>query len=475
MQANETQCVVIGSGPGGYAAAFRAADLGLDVTLVERFPTLGGVCLNVGCIPSKALLHVAQLCEEIEHAGDFGIKVGKPSLQKDKILGFKQGLITKLSTGLSGLAAKRKVKVIQAAAEFASPTQLKLRFANQPDQSLDFKHCIIATGSRPVALPVLPNDPRILDSTAALELPELRGKMLIVGAGIIGCEMATIYQAMGMQVEVVELTAQIMPGADLDLVTPCKKRLEQRGVRFSLETKLTAVEAKSTGLDVCLQDKHSQQSTRQVDWIIQAVGRTPNTESLGLDQAGIALDKSGNIQVDPQSLATNVANIYAIGDVIGGPMLAHKATAQGRVVAQICAGQRVIFDAKVIPAVAYTDPEVAWVGMTEQQCQARGIAYEKGVFPWAASGRSLCYNRQEGLTKILADPETGRIIGAGAVGRHAGDLLAECALAIEMGCVVEDIALTVHPHPTLVETVALSAEVLTGTVTDLYMPKAKSL
>ncbi len=467
----KTQCVVIGSGPGGYAAAFRAADLGLEVTLIEKHETLGGVCLNVGCIPSKALLHVAEVINEAGNHEKMGLSCGKMTKDISKIKAFKAQTVNKLTGGLAMLAKKRKVTVLQGQAQFVSDTQLSVH-TQEGEVALTFSSCIIATGSRPVALPFLPKDPRIVNSTGALDLAITQGRMLIIGGGIIGCEMATVYNALGMEVHVVEMTGQIMPGADIDLVKPCQKMMEKRGVRFHLNTKVESAKAEKKGITVSFSGNDALKKAETFDLVLESVGRVPNSHDLNLGAAGIETDQRGFVVVDPRYLRTKKPHIYAIGDVIGDPMLAHKATAQGRVAAEIIHGHKVAFDAVVIPSVAYTDPEVAWVGMTEQACKEAGREIEKGVFPWAANGRALCLGCDEGFTKILADAHTGRILGAGIVGKNAGDLIAELGFAIEMGSDVEDVALTVHAHPTLGETVGMAAEACEGTLTDLFLPKA---
>ena len=465
----EVECLVIGAGPGGYAAAFRAADLGMQVTLVERYPTLGGVCLNVGCIPSKALLHVAELINSHQEYEHFGLECAAPKVHIDRLLSFKSKLVTKLTGGLSMLAKKRKVTVKQATAKFVSEKEVQLTNQDGKQELISFQRCIIATGSKPVRLGFLPKDPRIIDSTGALTLPQTKGELLIIGGGIIGCEMATVYQALGMQVTICEMLDQIMPGADLDLVGPCQKRLEKNGINIHTKTKVKKVVAKSDTLVVTIEQPDGTEIEKNVDLILEAVGRQSNASELNLQACGVACDGHGFIQVDAQRLTTTNPAIWAVGDCIGDQMLAHKATAQGRVAAEMIANHRVIYDAKVIPSVAYTDPEVAWVGLTETEAKAQKIPYEKGVFPWMANGRALCLGKDDGLTKIIYNPENNRILGAGIVGAYAGDLIGELALAIEMGCDVADVALTVHPHPTLVETVGLAAEVAEKTVTDLYV------
>lgn len=463
----QTQCLVIGSGPGGYAAAFRAADLGLSVVLVERYATMGGVCLNVGCIPSKALLHVAEVINDQHSLSDMGIKVGKPTLDIAKIKAHKDAIVKRLTGGLNMLAKKRNVQVVQGSARFVSDREIVVTSESKDATSVVFEQCILATGSKPVKLPFLPDDPRIITSTGALDLGITKGRMLIIGGGIIGCEMATVYNALGMQVEVVEMLDQIMTGADPDLVKPFQKVLASRGVVFHTNTRVTSVKSLSKELRVSFEGNEALPDVVGYDLILQAVGRVPNSSDLDLDKAGVLLTDRGFVQADSRSLRSSQSHIFAIGDIVGDPMLAHKATAQGRVAAEIASGKNVEYDVKVIPSVAYTDPEVAWVGKTEQQCREEGLAYKKGVFPWAANGRAMCYGRDEGMTKILTDKATGRVVGAGIVGRNAGDLIAELGLAIEMDCHIEDIALTVHAHPTLAETVGLAAEVCEGTVTDL--------
>ena len=443
----------------------------MQVTLVERHANLGGVCLNVGCIPSKALLHVAEVINEAEHHEAMGVKIGKPKIDIEQVKAFKEKTVTKLTKGLDMLAKKRKVQVVQGTGKFKDAHTLEVENGSNLTE-ITFDTCIIAAGSKSVALPFLPKDPRVVNSTGALDLPVTKGKMLVIGGGIIGCEMATVYNALGMEVHVVEMTGQIMPGADIDLVKPCQKAMEKRGVQFHLNTKVEKATAGKKGICVGFSGNSKMGEEVVFDLVLESVGRKPNTADLQVDKAGIEVDSRGFIVVDKKYLRTKQAHIFAVGDIIGDPMLAHKATAQGRVAAEIASGEKVAFDAVVIPSVAYTDPEVAWVGKTEQACKDEGIEVEKGVFPWAANGRSLCIGREEGSTKILADAETGRIIGAGIVGHHAGDLIGELGLAIEMGCDVEDVALTVHAHPTLAETVGMAAEACEGTMTDLHMPKA---
>jgi dihydrolipoamide dehydrogenase len=465
------EVLVIGAGPGGYSAAFRAADLGKKVVLVDRGPTLGGVCLNVGCIPSKALLHAAKVIDETRDMTDHGIAFTAPSIDIAKLRGWKDGIIKKLTGGLAGLAKQRKVTVLTGTGTFASPTSVLVKTA-EGNKAISFDRAIIACGSEPATLPFIPHeDPRVIDSTGALELNGLPNRLLVVGGGIIGLEMATVYHALGVKVTIVELMDQIIPGADKDIVTPLMKRIEKRYEKILLKTKVTAVAAKADGLHVTFEGPNGK-SSDTFDRLLVAVGRRPNGKIVGAEAAGVAVDERGFINVDKQ-MRTNVPHIFAIGDVIGQPMLAHKAVHEAKVAAEVAAGRNSAFDAKVIPSVAYTDPEVAWVGMTEIEAKANGIKYGKGVFPWAASGRSLSLGRDEGITKVLFDEEHARIIGCGIVGPSAGDLVAEAALAIEMGADAADIGLTIHPHPTLSETIGMAAEAFEGTITDLYIPKKK--
>ncbi len=467
----EVQLLVLGAGPGGYTAAFRAADLGLKVTLVERWATLGGVCLNVGCIPSKALLHAAKVIDEAHEMAAFGVSFGKPAIDLDQLRGWKNKVVGKLTGGLAGLAKQRKVEVVRGVGKFLSPHVIEVTHEGTT-QKLRFEQCIIAAGSEPVALPFLPKDPRVMDSTGALELPPTPGRMLVIGGGIIGLEMACVYEALGAKISVVELTPQLMPGCDIDLVRPLEKRLKARYEQILLNTKVAAVEAKPDGLHVTFEDANGR-STQLFERVLAAVGRAPNGRLLDAGKAGVTVDERSFIAVDKQ-MRTNVPHIFAIGDVVGQPMLAHKASHEGRVAAEVAAGHKRYFDARVIPSVAYTDPEVAWVGLTELAAQAQGITVEKGVFPWAASGRSLSLGREEGFTKLIFDPATHRVLGGGIVGPNAGELVAEVALAIEMGADAADVGLTIHPHPTLSESIGMAAEAFEGTLTDLYLPKKKS-
>jgi dihydrolipoamide dehydrogenase len=465
----ETQLLVLGAGPGGYTAAFRAADLGLKVTLVERWPMLGGVCLNVGCIPSKALLHAAKVIDEVGEMSTHGIEYGAPKIDLPKLLEWKNSVVKKLVGGLSMLAKQRKVEVVQGTGKFASPHVVEVTGADGKSQKIRFEQCIIAAGSEAIKLPFIPQDPRVIDSTGALELGGVPKRLLVIGGGIIGLEMATVYAALGAKLSVVELTGQLMPGADPDLVKPLEKRLKARYEQILLNTKVTGCTAKPEGLAVEFEDA-SGKRTDVFDRVLVAVGRSANGKRLNLEAADIEVSDRGVIAVDKQ-MRTNLPHVFAIGDLVPGPMLAHKAMHEAKVAAEVAAGQKSYFDARVIPSVAYTDPEVAWVGLTETDAKKNGTAYKKGQFPWAASGRSLALGRDEGFTKLLFDPVSHRVLGGGMVGPNAGELVAEVALAIEMGADAADIGLTIHPHPTLSETVALSAEAFEGTLTDLYIPK----
>lgn len=467
----QAEVVVIGSGPGGYAAAYRAADLGKKVVMIERYETLGGVCLNVGCIPSKTLLHAAKVIDDAADISPHGIVFGKPKIDLDKLREFKNSVVKKLTGGLKMLAKQRKVEVIQGTAKFLGANELEVT-TNTGSQKVKFEQAIIAAGSRPVKLPFLPDDERIMDSTGALEIKEVAGKMLILGGGIIGLEMATVYHALGADITVVELMDQLIPGADADIVAPLYKRIKSHYKNIYLKTKVTKVEAKKDGLYVTFEGDEAPPKPERFDRILCAVGRRPNGDQIDAKNAGVDVDERGFIAVDNQ-MRTNVKHIFAIGDINGNPMLAHKATAEGRLAAEVIAGKKHYFDPKGIPSVAYTDPEIAWVGMTENEAKKAAVKYGKGVFPWAASARSLGVGRSEGMTKLIFDEKSGRILGAGIVGPNAGELIAELGLALEMGCDVEDIALTIHPHPTLSETVMLAAEAFEGTITDLYMPKKK--
>jgi len=466
------EVLVLGAGPGGYTAAFRAADLGKKVVLVERWPTLGGVCLNVGCIPSKALLHAAKVIYENKDMASHGIGFSEPNVDIDKLRGWKDGVVKKLTGGLSGLAKQRNVTVVNGIGRFTAVNQLAVE-RDGGMKTVSFEQAIIAAGSEPVILPFIPHDDsRVIDSTGALALDGAPKRLLVIGGGIIGLEMATVYHALGTEVTIVELMDQIIPGADKDIVTPLYKRISKQYAAIHLKAKVTKVEAGSDGLTAHFEGGNAPASA-VFDKILVAVGRKPNGKLIGAENAGVAVDERGYIAVDKQ-MRTNVPHIFAIGDVVGQPMLAHKAVHEGKVAAETAAGKNSFFDAKVIPSVAYTDPEVAWVGLTENEAKAQGVKYGKGVFPWAASGRSLSLGRDEGVTKVLFDQTTERIIGCGIVGPNAGDLIAEATLAIEMGADASDIGLTIHPHPTLSETIGMAAEAFEGTITDLYMPKKKA-
>lgn len=466
------EVVILGSGPGGYTAAFRAADLGKKVILIEKYDVLGGVCLNVGCIPSKALLHAAKVITEAEEMEEHGIKFAKPKVDVKALESWKSSVVNQLTGGLSGLAKGRKVQVVTGYGRFTGPNMIEVE-GKVGKQTVSFDQCIIAAGSEPVTLPFIPHDDkRVIDSTGALELDGIPKRLLVLGGGIIGLEMACVYDALGSKITVVELMDQIIPGADKDIVKPLHKRIEGRYEKILLKTKVTAVEAQKSGLMVTFEDDKGETSTDTFDKVLVAVGRRPNGKLINAEAAGVAVDERGFIAVDSQQ-RTGVAHIFAIGDVVGQPMLAHKAVHEGKVAAEVCAGQNRHFDAQVIPSVAYTDPEVAWVGVTENQAKAQGLKVGKGVFPWAASGRSLALGRSEGITKLIFDEADDRVIGAGIVGPNAGDLVAEVALAIEMGADAVDLGHTIHPHPTLSETVNFAAEMFEGTITDLIPPKRK--
>ncbi len=461
----QTDVVILGAGPGGYTAAFSAADLGQSCILVERYASLGGVCLNVGCIPSKALLHAAKVIDEAAGFKDSGITFSKPKIDLPKLLAWKESIVTRLKTGIKGLARKRKVTVIQGEASFEGPDRLSVKTA-EGQTVIVFKHAVIAVGSEPVQLPFLPKDPRVMDSTGALALADIPARLLIIGGGIIGLEMATIYHALGSKITIVELTEALMMGADPDIVAPLHKRLQKQYEAIFLKTGVKEVVAKADGLWVHFEGAQAPKDPQCFDRILCAVGRKSNGALIQAQKAGVQVDERGFIAVDKQQ-RTNIPHIFAVGDVVGNPMLAHKSVAQAKVAAEVIAGQKHYFEPKGIPSVAYTDPEVAWFGLSEAEAKAQGIQYAKSVFPWAASGRSLSLGRDEGLTKLISDKPSGRILGAALVGPQAGDLIAEIALAIEMGCEVQDLALTIHPHPTLSETLALAAEMIEGTITDL--------
>lgn len=464
------EVVVLGSGPGGYTAAFRAADLGKSVILIERFSNIGGVCLNVGCIPSKALLHTAHIINEAEEMSAHGVTFGKPKIDIKQIVANKDKIISTLTGGLAGLAKQRKVEIVNGYGKFTSPKTIEVEDKDGKTTTISFDDTIIAAGSSVMKIPGLPyDDERLMDSTGALELKEVPKRLLVIGGGIIGLEMATVYDALGSKVSIVELSPGLIPGCDRDLVRPLEKRVKKRYENIWLNAKVTGIEALKSGLKVSFEGKDVPE-TDTFDRVLLAVGRSPNGKLIDAEKAGVIVDERGFIAVDKQQ-KTNVPNIYAIGDIVGQPMLAHKATHEGKTAAETISGMKSYFDAKTIPSVAYTDPEIAWMGVTEEQAKADGIEYTKGAFPWAASGRSLSMGRNEGLTKVLFDKNTHQIIGAGMVGTNAGELIAEAVLALEMGADIEDIALTVHPHPTLSETFNFAAEMAEGTCTDLYVPK----
>ncbi|MDP3559610.1 MAG: dihydrolipoyl dehydrogenase [Legionellaceae bacterium] len=469
MSTIKVDVVVLGSGPGGYTAAFRAADLGLSVALVERYNNIGGVCLNVGCIPSKALLHIAKVVDETHEMSAQGVHFAKPKIDSTAVVAWKDKVIGRLTGGLKALAKQRKVQIFHGTGAFQSAHSLEVKGETETTV-LEFAHAIVAVGSEATRFPFIPEDPRIFTSTGALQLRSIQGSLLVLGGGIIGLEMATVYAALGVAVTVVEFADQLMPGADTDLVAVLQKRMAKQGVEFLLQTKVTAVEAKKDALHVTMEGKTTE--TRCFDQMLIAVGRRPLGKGIAAEKAGIKVDDHGFIPVDKQ-MRTNVPHIFAIGDVVGQPMLAHKAIPEGKVAAEVIAGHKHYFDPLCIPSVAYTDPEIAWVGLTEKDAQKNGSKYEKAVFPWAASGRALSMGREEGMTKLLFCPESKRVLGAGIVGVSAGDLIGEVTLAIEMGCEAEDLALTIHPHPTLIESVAQAAEAFEGTITDLYIPKKK--
>ena len=461
--------VVLGAGPGGYTAAFRAADLGKKVVLIERYPVLGGVCLNVGCIPSKALLHVAKVITEAEESAHQGVAFGQPAIEIDKLRAWKESVIGKLTKGLSALAKQRKVEVVHGTGKFTSSHMISVETATGA-KTVSFEHCIIAVGSSVARIPGFPyDDPRLMDSTGALQLTDIPKRMLIIGGGIIGLEMATVYAALGCKVSVVELMEQLIPGADADLVKPLQRRIQKRYEAIYLKTRVTQIEPQESGLKVTFAGEKSPEP-QIYDRVLLAVGRRPNGRAIGAENAGVNVDERGFIPVDKQ-LRTNVPHIFGIGDIVGEPMLAHKASHEGKLAAEIIAGHKAAFDARTIPSVAYTDPEIAWMGLTETEAAKQGIDYERASFPWAASGRAIAMGREEGMTKLLLDRNTRRILGAGMVGVNAGELIAETVLALEMGADMEDLGLTIHPHPTLSETVFFAAEIAEGSITDLYLPK----
>jgi dihydrolipoamide dehydrogenase len=475
----ECEMLVLGAGPGGYSAAFRAADLGLKTVIVERYATLGGVCLNVGCIPSKALLHVAAVVDETKQLADHGIAFGAPQVDLDKLRGWKEKVVGKLTGGLAGMAKSRKVEVVRGLGQFLDPHHVEVELTEGTGQAktgakkvVRFAQAIVAVGSQVVRLPFIPEDPRVLDSTRALDLEAIPKRMLVIGGGIIGLEMGTVYSTLGTRLDVVEMLDGLMPGADRDLVRTWEKVNRHRFDRIMVSTRTTAVEAKPDALWVTFDGPNAPQGPQPYDAVLMCVGRAPNGRKIAADRAGVAVTDRGFIAVDGQ-MRTNVPHIFAIGDVVGQPMLAHKAVHEGHVAAEAAAGHKSFFDARVIPSVAYTDPEIAWVGVTEDEAKAKGLKIEKGLFPWAASGRAIANGRDEGHTKLLFDAETHRIVGGGIVGTHAGDLIGEIALAIEMGADAVDIGRTIHPHPTLTESVGLAAEAFEGVCTDLPPPRRK--
>ena len=463
------EVLVLGSGPGGYTAAFRAADLGRQVVLVERHEQIGGVCLNVGCIPSKTLLHAAKIIVEAEEIDAHGISFGKPSIDLDKLREWKNGIIRQLTGGLKNMAKQRNVTILNGFGEFIDSNHLRVTDKNEKITTINFSNAVIAAGSRPVKLPFLPDDPRIIDSTGSLELGSIPKNLLVIGGGIIGLEMATVYHALGSRITIVEMLDGLMAGADRDLVRPFQKRIAKQYDNIWLETRVTEVEALKKGLRVHFEGKNSPDKPQMYDCILSSVGRVPNGLNIGAEKAGVEVDEKGFISTDTQ-MRTNVSHIFAIGDLAGQPMLAHKASHEAKVAAEAISGMKSFFDARAIPSVAYTDPEVAWTGITEEEAKTQGIAYGKGSFPWAASGRSLSIGRSEGMTKVIFEEDSKRVIGLGIVGPNAGDLIAEGTLAIEMGCDANDIGSTIHPHPTLSETLAFAAEAYEGTITDLYLP-----
>jgi dihydrolipoamide dehydrogenase len=469
----ECEMLVLGAGPGGYSAAFRAADLGMNTVLVERYPTLGGVCLNVGCIPSKALLHTAAAIDEVALLAKHGISYGAPSIDIDQLRSFKDDVVRRLTTGLAGMAKARKVQVVEGVGAFLDPRHLEATLSNGGGRKvIRFQKAIIAAGSQSVKLPFMPDDPRIVDSTGALLLKSIPKRMLVVGGGIIGLEMATVYSTLGTRIDVVELLDGLMLGADRDLVKVWEKFNAPRFDKVMLKTKATGAKATSAGIRVSFEGENAPAEPELYDLVLVAVGRSPNGNRTGADKAGVAVTERGFINADKQ-MRTNVAHIFAIGDIIGEPMLAHKAVHEGHVAAEVAHGEKTFFDARQIPSVAYTDPEIAWAGLTEDECKAQGVKYSKSVFPWAASGRAIANGRDEGFTKLIFDEQTHRVIGGGIVGAHAGDLISEVCLAVEMGCDATDVGKTIHPHPTLSESVGMAAELAEGVCTDLPPARKK--
>lgn len=470
MSEIKTQLVVLGAGPGGYSAAFRAADLGIDTILVDARATLGGVCLNVGCIPSKALLHVAKVIKEAKHLSSHGVSFGEPEIDLDKVRGWKDSVVSQLTKGLSGMSKMRKVQHVQGFGKFTGSNTLEVT-GDKGTTTITFDNAIIAAGSEPVSLPFIPQDDRVIDSTGALEMKDIPGKMLVLGGGIIGLEMGTVYQALGSKIDVVEFLDQLIPAADKDIVKVYNKTIKDT-FNVMLQTKVTGVEAKKDGLYVSFEGKQAPAEPVRYDKVLVAVGRKPNGLLMAADVAGVAVDERGFINVDKQ-MRTNVPHIYAIGDLVGQPMLAHKAVHEGHVAAEVISGMKHYFDPKCIPSVAYTEPELAWVGLTEKEAKEQGVNYEVASFPWAASGRAIASDATDGLTKLIFDKDTHRVIGGAIVGTNAGEMLGEIGLAIEMGADAEDIALTIHAHPTLNESIGLAAEIYEGSITDLPNPKAK--
>ncbi|MBF7072069.1 dihydrolipoyl dehydrogenase [Glaciecola sp. MH2013] len=470
MSEIKTQLVVLGAGPGGYSAAFRAADLGIDTVIVDVRETLGGVCLNVGCIPSKALLHVAKVIQEAKHLSSHGVTFGEPTFDLDKIRGWKDSVVSQLTKGLAGMSKMRKVKHVQGYGKFTGPNTLEVE-GNDGKTTITFDNAIIAAGSEPVNLPFIPDDERVIDSTGALEMRDIPGKMLVLGGGIIGLEMGTVYHALGSQIDVVEFLDQLMPAADKDIVKMYMKTIKNK-FNTMLETKVTGVEAKDDGLYVTFEGKQAPAEPVRYDRVLVAVGRKPNGSLVAAEKAGVTVTDRGFIDVDKQ-MRTNVSNIFAIGDLVGQPMLAHKAVHEGHVAAEVIAGKKHYFDPKCIPSVAYTEPEVAWVGLTEKEAKEQGVNYEAATFPWAASGRAIASAATDGLTKMIFEKDTGRVIGGAIIGTNAGEMLGEIGLAIEMGADAEDVALTIHAHPTLNESIGLAAEIFEGSITDMPNPKAK--
>lgn len=470
MSEIKTQLVVLGAGPGGYSAAFRAADLGIEAVLVDARETLGGVCLNVGCIPSKALLHVAKVIKEARHLEHHGVSFGEPTFDLDKIRAYKDGVVSQLTKGLSGMTKMRKVKHVVGYGKFTGSNTLEVQ-GKDGKTTIHFENAIIAAGSEPISLPFIPKDERVIDSTGALEMKDIPEKMLVLGGGIIGLEMGTVYQALGAKIDVVEFLDQLIPAADKDIIKVFTKSYKDR-FNIMLETKVTAVEAKDDGLYVTFEGKQAPAEPVRYDKVLVAVGRKPNGKLLDAEKAGVAVDERGFIAVDKQ-MRTNVPHIFAIGDLVGQPMLAHKAVHEGHVAAEVIAGKKHYFDPRCIPSVAYTEPEVAWVGLTEKEAKDKGVNYETAVFPWAASGRAIASDATEGMTKLIFDKDSGRVIGGAMVGTNAGEMLGEIGLAIEMGADAEDVALTIHAHPTLNESIGLAAEIFEGSITDLPNPKAK--